>query len=218
VRAPGPRGSGPRLPGPRASGPRTRRPPAPLQAEVAPHLEHAVMGAGAPPPAHGRAAGLAGSATSRRGHEAGSSATTARLGAPKEGNAMANQETGENRGHGHSGQGSGDPPGPNAMLGVWTCWVEAMSGSAGRGWADPAKPWWQMTNDDVLGGTLATGAKQLMTRWPRTRSCGPWTRCGTPTRCATSCPWTGRRSPERSARCGCAPSAGPTRPWPQRRS
>jgi polyhydroxyalkanoate synthase len=47
------------------------------------------------------------------------------------------------------------------MLGVWTCWVEAMSGSAGRGWADPAKPWWQMTNDDVLGGTLATGAKQL---------------------------------------------------------
>ena len=47
------------------------------------------------------------------------------------------------------------------MLGVWTSWVEAMSGSAGRGWADPAKPWWQMTNDDVLGGALATGAKQL---------------------------------------------------------
>src|SRR5215208_5965827 len=32
---------------------------------------------------------------------------------------------------------------------------------AGRGWADPAGPWWRMTTDDVLGGALAAGAKQL---------------------------------------------------------
>ena len=58
------------------------------------------------------------------------------------------------------GSGAG-LPGPDAMLGVWTSWVEAMSGSAGRGWADPAKPWWQVTTDDVLGGALAAGTKQL---------------------------------------------------------
>ncbi len=74
---------------------------------------------------------------------------------------MASRDTGENRGHGHPSQGSGGLPSPDAMLGVWTSWVEAMSGAAGRSWADPAQPWWQMTNDDVLGGALATGAKQL---------------------------------------------------------
>ena len=74
---------------------------------------------------------------------------------------MASRDTGENRGQGHPSQGSGVLPSPDAMLGVWTSWVEAMSGSAGRNWADPAKPWWQMTNDDVLGGALAAGAKQL---------------------------------------------------------
>ena len=58
------------------------------------------------------------------------------------------------------GSGAG-LPGPDAMLGVWTSWVEAMSGSAGRDWADPAKPWWQVTTDDVLGGALAGGTKQL---------------------------------------------------------
>ncbi len=62
-------------------------------------------------------------------------------------NTMASQGTGEGDGRGHPGQGSGGPPSPDAMLGVWTSWVEAMSGAAGRGWADPAKPWWQMTID-----------------------------------------------------------------------
>ncbi len=74
---------------------------------------------------------------------------------------MASQDTGENRGQGHPGQGNGDQPSPDAMLGVWTSWVEAMSGAAGRGWADPAKPWWQMTGDHLLDGALAAGAKQL---------------------------------------------------------
>jgi polyhydroxyalkanoate synthase len=36
-----------------------------------------------------------------------------------------------------------------------------MWGATGWGWADPAKPWWQMTNDDVLGSALAAGSKQL---------------------------------------------------------
>jgi polyhydroxyalkanoate synthase subunit PhaC len=81
--------------------------------------------------------------------------------AATEGNAMANQDTGENRGHGHPGQGSGDLPWPDAMLGVWTSWVEAMSGSRSRGWADPAGPWWQVTGDNLLGGALAGGVGQL---------------------------------------------------------
>jgi polyhydroxyalkanoate synthase len=72
---------------------------------------------------------------------------------------MASQDTGEGRGD--PGQENGGLPSPDAMLGIWTSWMEAMSGSAGRGWADPAKPWWQTTTDGVLGGALAAGAKQL---------------------------------------------------------
>ena len=76
---------------------------------------------------------------------------------------MASQGTGEGDGRGHPGQGNGGPPGPDAMLGVWASWVEAMSGSAGRGWSatNPTEPWWQMTTDDVLGGALAAGAQQF---------------------------------------------------------
>jgi polyhydroxyalkanoate synthase subunit PhaC len=75
---------------------------------------------------------------------------------------MASQNTGEGRGHGQTGgAGGAGTPGPDAMLGVWTSWMEAMSGQAGRNWAAPAGPWWQMTTDDVLGGALAGGAKQL---------------------------------------------------------
>jgi polyhydroxyalkanoate synthase len=47
------------------------------------------------------------------------------------------------------------------MLGVWTSWMEAMSDPAGRGWASPAGPWWQMTTDQLVGGALAGGAGQL---------------------------------------------------------
>jgi polyhydroxyalkanoate synthase subunit PhaC len=76
---------------------------------------------------------------------------------------MASQDTGANRGQAHPGQAGEGPPSPDAMLGVWTSWVEAMSGSAGRDWAGGggAGPWWQMTTDDVLGGALAAGSKQL---------------------------------------------------------
>jgi polyhydroxyalkanoate synthase len=81
----------------------------------------------------------------------------ARMKAPKEGNAMASQDTSEGHGQGHPGQGNGGLPSPGAMLGIWTSWVQAMSGSAGQGWADPAKPWWQMTGDHLLGGALAAG-------------------------------------------------------------
>jgi polyhydroxyalkanoate synthase len=55
------------------------------------------------------------------------------------------------------------------MLGVWASWIEATSkvgrgmlaGAGDDGAAGPGKPWWQMTTDDVLGGALAAGAKQL---------------------------------------------------------
>src|SRR3954464_5863631 len=68
----------------------------------------------------------------------------------KKGNAMVGQDTGENRGQKRPGPGSGErPPGPDAMLGVWVSWVEAMSGSAGWDWASHAKPWWQMTTDQL---------------------------------------------------------------------
>jgi len=40
------------------------------------------------------------------------------------------------------------------MFAVWASWVEAMSGSASGDWASQAKPWWEMTTDQ-LGGALA---------------------------------------------------------------
>ncbi len=46
---------------------------------------------------------------------------------------MASQDTGAGRGHGHPSQGSEELPGPDAMLGVWTSWMEAMAGPEGRG-------------------------------------------------------------------------------------
>ena len=52
-------------------------------------------------------------------------------------------------------------PGPEAMLGVWTSWMEAMAGPAGRSWAQSAGPWWQMATGDLFGPTFAGGAGQL---------------------------------------------------------
>ncbi|SDE44957.1 PHA/PHB synthase family protein [Belnapia rosea] len=87
---------------------------------------------------------------------------------------MAGQDIGENGGNGNLGQGSGgSPPGPDAMLGVWTSWVEAMSKSTGWDWASHAKPWWQMTIDQLGGSALAGGVAQLggmLTRDPFLRS------------------------------------------------
>jgi polyhydroxyalkanoate synthase subunit PhaC len=52
-------------------------------------------------------------------------------------------------------------PGPDAMLGVWTSWMEAMTGAAGKGWADPGKPWWGVASDELVGGMLAAGVQGL---------------------------------------------------------
>jgi polyhydroxyalkanoate synthase subunit PhaC len=72
---------------------------------------------------------------------------------------MASQDTSDGRGQGVAGQKDGGLPGPDAMLGVWTSWMEAMSGAAGKGWTAPAAagPWWQMKTDDLLGGAIAGG-------------------------------------------------------------
>ena len=64
---------------------------------------------------------------------------------------MASQDTGESRGLEQPGQGAGAAPSPDAMLGVWTSWVDAMWGQAGQGWASSAGPWWQVTTDDLAG-------------------------------------------------------------------
>ncbi|WP_052389808.1 PHA/PHB synthase family protein [Belnapia moabensis] len=75
---------------------------------------------------------------------------------------MAGQGIGEKSGHGQPGEeGGSTSPGPDAMLGVWTSWVEAMSGSAGWNWTNHAKPWWQMTTDQLSGSALAGGVAQL---------------------------------------------------------
>jgi polyhydroxyalkanoate synthase len=55
------------------------------------------------------------------------------------------------------------------MLGVWASWMEAASkagggllaGAGGGAAAGPGKPWWQITQDDLLGGMLAGGMRQL---------------------------------------------------------
>jgi polyhydroxyalkanoate synthase len=68
-----------------------------------------------------------------------------------------------NRHGGAAADGPAGLPGPDVMLGVWTSWMEAMSGgvAAARSWADPGQPWWRMAPDDLLGGMAAGGLKQL---------------------------------------------------------
>ena len=81
-------------------------------------------------------------------------------GAPKKGNAMAGQDSGDTSGSGHPGQRSGGPPpGPDAMFSVWTSWIEVMSESASRNWASHTTPWWQMVTNQLAGGTPASGAQ-----------------------------------------------------------
>ncbi|MBL6081904.1 class I poly(R)-hydroxyalkanoic acid synthase [Belnapia sp. T18] len=75
---------------------------------------------------------------------------------------MVGQDSSENGGHEHPGEGGGSSsPGPDAMLGVWALWMEAMSGPAGRDWASLAKPWWQMTTDQLSGSAPGGGVAQL---------------------------------------------------------
>ncbi|GAA0568848.1 class I poly(R)-hydroxyalkanoic acid synthase [Craurococcus roseus] len=68
---------------------------------------------------------------------------------------MSSQNTGN--GNGQRSAGGGSVPGPDAMLGVWTSWMEAMSGPAAQSWTDAAKPWWEVAGD----GFPAGGAMQL---------------------------------------------------------
>jgi polyhydroxyalkanoate synthase subunit PhaC len=55
-------------------------------------------------------------------------------------------------------------PAPDAMLGVWSSWMNAASGSAQRwsaNWGDPGTQWWQVTPDAAAGQFFASGVKQL---------------------------------------------------------
>ncbi len=75
---------------------------------------------------------------------------------------MAGQNNGESSGNGHPGESGRSPsPGPDAMLGVWAFWVEAMSGSAAWDWASHAKSWSQMTTNQLSGSAVAGGVAQL---------------------------------------------------------
>jgi hypothetical protein len=69
---------------------------------------------------------------------------------------------------GGGGPGGLPPVGPDAMLAVWTSWMEAMSGGAAAGggggapgWADPMKGaaagLWQVTPDQLMGGCSPAG-------------------------------------------------------------
>jgi polyhydroxyalkanoate synthase subunit PhaC len=56
--------------------------------------------------------------------------------------------------------------GPDLMLGVWASWMEAASRAglgmlAGVDGAGRGEPWWQVTQDKLLGGMLAGGMQQL---------------------------------------------------------
>ncbi len=55
-------------------------------------------------------------------------------------------------------------PDPEAMLGVWTSWLNAASSSARLwtdNWGDASSQWWQITPDAAAGNLLASGVKQL---------------------------------------------------------
>ncbi|MBD0273676.1 MAG: hypothetical protein ICV73_17325, partial [Acetobacteraceae bacterium] len=62
---------------------------------------------------------------------------------------MASQNTENGNGQRSAGGGALGVPSPDAMLGVWTSWMEAMSGPAAQGWTNAAKPWWEVAGDGV---------------------------------------------------------------------
>src|SRR4051794_38798330 len=101
-----------------------------------------------------------------------------------------------------AGTGSADTPlPPHVALGLWMSWMETNFGKA-QDWTDSVKPWWQVTPDDSPATCWPPEAGSSTRSWRATHCCARLTRCGTPIRYATSCRWTGRRSPARSAPSG----------------
>ena len=49
---------------------------------------------------------------------------------------------------------------PDVALGLWMSWMETNFGKA-QDWTGSAKPWWQVTPDDLAGNMLAAGSRQL---------------------------------------------------------
>ena len=49
---------------------------------------------------------------------------------------------------------------PDVALGLWMSWMETHFGKA-QDWTGTAKPWWQVTPDDLAGNMLAAGSRQL---------------------------------------------------------
>ena len=49
---------------------------------------------------------------------------------------------------------------PDVALGLWMSWMETNFGKA-QDWTGTAKPWWQVTPDDLAGNMLAAGSRQL---------------------------------------------------------
>jgi polyhydroxyalkanoate synthase subunit PhaC len=53
-----------------------------------------------------------------------------------------------------------DMPAPDAMLGIWTSWMEQHAGTA-PDWTNSTKSWWRLLPDHLQGDMLAGGLKQL---------------------------------------------------------
>jgi polyhydroxyalkanoate synthase len=53
-----------------------------------------------------------------------------------------------------------NPLRPDVALGLWMSWMETNFGKA-QDWTGNAKPWWQVTPDDLAGNMLAAGSRQL---------------------------------------------------------
>src|SRR4051812_20907613 len=49
---------------------------------------------------------------------------------------------------------------PDMAHGLWMSWMETNFGKA-QDWTGTAKPWWQVTADDLVGNMLAAGSRQL---------------------------------------------------------
>ena len=82
------------------------------------------------------------------------------------------QATAEQRG----GAVPGPSLGPDAMLGLWSSWMQAASGSAqewGRSFGGSGGQWWQAAPDALAGSVIAGGVRQLneaLTKNPVLRS------------------------------------------------
>lgn len=70
------------------------------------------------------------------------------------------ERPGQGQGQAGAAAGAAEPPAPDAMLAVWTSWMETMLGTAGWAWAEAGRSWWQLP-DDLLGRALAGGMQQF---------------------------------------------------------